>query len=393
MSNAMSCIATAEEVLASHQGAPAPYQNFSIIDAMNQLSQLALSRPEGDQFMRFPAEVRIMIYEELLSVWPHPVFRGAFTFGPIDPHEFDGEMVISWQILATCRLYYEEAYPILYSKNHFIFCTGAKGNPGMFWRFPIATRYMPFITNLSIFYRADEPTKQASKRVGHFMLALARLAVNLEHLTVLISSDQRYEQACPWDIIFCDHPVAKAIVRLVENKTVKNLRIRLHDGARLFPGFACHLDQTFMGHMPVDRTLIFTMSCSCAPIKGQPSQWCSFCQWPRHIWDLKPIEDRVHPVHAEAGQSRMMDMQADLFELGILPPKDDTDEEEKEEENVAVGGGGGGPPEDTYEEDLPAFTLGVRLPPRKKHPFRTEISAPAVWSFEQTKITNFYGVA
>ncbi|KAH9860328.1 hypothetical protein J1614_011658 [Plenodomus biglobosus] len=394
MPTTMSRVATAEEVLASYQGVPAWYEDFTVMDATKQVSQLSLTQPEGDQLQRFPAEIRLMIFEEVLSVWPQMVYRGAFDFGPLDPNEFDGEIQISWQILATCRLYYEEAHPILYGKNRIAFCTGAKGRPGSFWRFPIRPHFMKYVTDLSIFYRADEPGKPSAKRVSHFIKALARLAINLQQLTILISSDQRYERACPWDIIFCDHPVAKAIVHMIEKKTIKNMKLRLHDGARVFPGFARFLEQTFLKDgKPVDRTLSFTTSCSCAPYMDMPHIFCFFCQWPRNIWELKPIEELVHPVTVEASQKRMMEMQDDLFELGILPPKDDN-EDEVEVEDSAVGPYGGGPPmEDTYDEDRLAFTLGVRLPPRQPWPFISEVEAPAVWSFEQTKITDYYSVA
>lgn len=393
MPNTMSRVASPEEVLASCQGAPALYRDFNFLDALNQMSRLTLRQPEGDQLQRFPAEVRLMIFEEVLSAWPQTLYRGAFTFGPLDPHEFDGEVQVSWQILATCHQYYEEAHHLLYAKNHMAFCTTAKGKPGMFWRFPIRPHFLKYVTNLSIFYRADEPTKPSSKRVGYFIKAVARLAVDMEHLTILISSDQRYERACPWDILFCDHPVSKAILYTIEKKNVKNLKLRFHDGANLFPGFACFLEQTFLKDgKPVDRTLTFTTSCSCAPYMGQPNIFCHFCQWPRSTWDLKPIEDPVHPAVVEAGQTRMMDMQDDLFNLGILPPKSET-EDKDEDEDTAVGPYGGGPPiEDTYDEDRLAFTLGVRLPPRKPWPFVSRVRAPAVWSFQQTKITNYYKV-
>ncbi|KAI8936127.1 hypothetical protein NX059_007626 [Plenodomus lindquistii] len=347
---------------------------------------------EGDQLRRLPTELRLVVFENLLSVWPHKVYHGAFDFGPLERKEFDGEIQISWQILATCRLYHEQAYPVLYGKNRLVFCTGARGTPGMFWRFPIKPRYMQCVTDLSIFYRANEGSTQSSKRVGHFIMALGRHAVNLKHLTILFSSDMRYEKLCLWDIIFCDHPIAKAILYLIEMKTVQHLKLRFHDGARIYPNYARFLEQVFNEDgAPADRTLSFTLSCSCAPYMDVPFTWCRFCQWSRQELDFKPVEEQVLAHHVEATQRHMMEMQHDLFEKGILPPKEDT---EDDDEDAAVGPyRGGGPVEDTYDEDRPAFTLGVRLPPRGLWPFRSVIQTPAVWYYTQTKITDYFGVA
>lgn len=112
--------------------------------------------------------------------------------------------------------------------------------------------------------RADTPTKEAAKRVAHFITAITRLADKIQYLTILVSSDQKYERACPWDIMFSHHPVAEALVQLVEAKAVPFLKIRLHDGACLFPNLALFLDQEFYKDCEAgNRQILFTRSCTC----------------------------------------------------------------------------------------------------------------------------------
>lgn len=219
----------------------------------------------SDYLRRFPTEVRLMIFEELVIV-SGTVFRGASTFGPLDEKEFHEEVSIPWQILATCRKYFEETVPILYGRNKFVFCTGEAGEPGMFWRFPISRRYMGYLNDVGVFVRADDPKKESAKRVGHFLKALIRHAPNLEHLTLLISSDRFYEALCPFDILFADHPISRELLHLIEAETVKHLKIRLHDGACFSPHYAGFLAQTFMEKLSTSgRSITFTTSCTCPP--------------------------------------------------------------------------------------------------------------------------------
>jgi hypothetical protein len=59
---------------------------------------------------------------------------------------------------------------------------------------------------------------------------------------------------------------------------------------------------------------------------------------------------------------RMMDMQDDLFHLGILPPKDDDEEEIDEDEEYLVSDGPYRIPLkalDLYDELKPAFYSGM----------------------------------
>ncbi|CAO2648733.1 Nn.00g096820.m01.CDS01 [Neocucurbitaria sp. VM-36] len=386
MPNVISRIAPPDEVPAAGRLSP-------ILDiAIRQTAALSLEEP--DVLSYFPTEIRLMIFEELLVVWPKIVFRGAHDFGPLAEQEFEEEISIPWQILATCHKYYEEAVPIMYSKNRFVFCTGKGGEPGMFWRFPIHTRYMLYLTDLGIYLRADTPTKQAAKRVAHFVKALSRLAIHLEYLVVMISSDALYEQSCPWDIMFFDHPVAKALVQLVEAKTVKHLKLRLHDNACVFPGFAQFLNQAFYKEgVPTDRSIVFSRSCTCPPLcPNHPTAYCLHCGWPVISKPFKPVDVLVDPVEVESDMERMMDMQHELFELGILPPKDYEDEEEGDEYEENAGPyGGGGPIEDDYEEQRKAFDSGLLLPGQVRR-YRGEVLAPPVWFFEQRKITDFFGV-
>lgn len=118
MPNAMSKVADEEQyVLLGQQSS---VMNLPI----QQLSILGGEERERDLLRRLPAEIRVMIWEELLTVKPKTVFGGASDFGPLAKREVEAEGKVPWQILLTCRLYYNEAHPIMYTRNNFVFCTG-----------------------------------------------------------------------------------------------------------------------------------------------------------------------------------------------------------------------------------------------------------------------------
>jgi hypothetical protein len=266
-----------------------------------------------------PTEVRLLIFEELLVVYPKAVFRGAKRFGPLDKTEFSEEISIPWQILQTCSKYHDEAAPILYGKNRLIFCTGSCGYPGWFLTYPISIRYLEFVTNIGIYFRADDPRKPAAKKVANFIEAIIQHAQNLDKLVVLTSSDRFYEAMCPWDILWCDHPVSKQLVQLIESKKVRHLKLRFHDGAGVYQEFGRFLGQHFVVTGGAEgRSITFTRSCSCPPTPDWPAPICSVCYWPTESKDEKPIEVAVHPLLIEATQERLMDLQDDLLNLGLL---------------------------------------------------------------------------
>ncbi|KAF2265667.1 hypothetical protein CC78DRAFT_183534 [Lojkania enalia] len=369
-----------------------------------KLAICSILNPEYDQpdtLLRYPTEIRLMIFEELLVVWPNTVFRGSIEFGPLDKKECSDELDIPWQILQTCSKYHEEAAPIMYGKNKFIFCTGEAGEPGQFWRFPISRRYMPYVTDLGVYFRADDPNEVAAKRVAHFINAATRNARNLEYFVVLASSDRFYDAECPWDIPFFDHPVCKALIRVVESRAVKHLKVRVHDGACFFPGFARFLLQTFQSRGSTEgRSITFSRSCTCPPVLHQYSNGsCSLCGWPRNDIGRKPIEEIVHPACIESSQERMsrvtspevtgrlttiVEMQDDLFFLGVLPPKDDDDDDGRMEDEELMPGR----LEDEYYEMLPGLTASeLLLNGQASIRYRSPLKAPKVWNFRQMQIT------
>lgn len=89
-----------------------------------------LITPKQDKLGELPTEIRLMIFEELLVLWPSPVFRGAREFGKLRKEEYKkrSEKIIPAAILQTCRRYHDEAARIIYGKNFFIFCTGYRGS-------------------------------------------------------------------------------------------------------------------------------------------------------------------------------------------------------------------------------------------------------------------------
>ncbi|KAF1996067.1 hypothetical protein P154DRAFT_444089 [Amniculicola lignicola CBS 123094] len=354
----------------------------------------ALENNGQDLLRLFPTEIRLMIFEELLVLQPETIFRGAYEFNQLSENEFEDEIPVPWEILQTCRQYHDEAAPILYGKNKFVFCTGAGGDPGMFWRYPISRRYMRYVTDLGIYLQSDEPQKQAAQRISHFVRALARHTTRLKHLVVLISSDRFYDSTCPWDILFCCNPVAKALDFLVGSEKVQYLKVRVHDGAMLFPNYAMALNQKFEQGSTADRSITFSQSCSCPPktrCHHDPIEHCCLCGWSIENIGQKPIETIVPPEYIESCEQRMMDLQHDLFHKGLLPPRDDDDsEDEEDDENGGIYRTGHAATDD-YEEKLPAFHSVILLPGQERK-YRSPVKAPKVWFFRQTLLTEFFKV-
>jgi hypothetical protein len=276
---------------------------------------------KGMNLLNFlPTEVRLMVFEELLVVYPKAVFRGAKHFGPLDKNEFNEGVSIPWQILQTCRKFHDEAAPILYGKNKLIFCTGSCGYSGWFLTIPVSIRYLELVTDIGIYFRADDPRKPAAKKVAKFIEAITQRTQKLDKLVVLVSSDRFYEAMCPWDILWCDHPVSKQLVHLIESEKVNHLKLRFHDGAGVYQEFGRFLAQHFWETVGATegRSLTFTRSCSCPSNPDQPAPVCFNCGWPTEYKDQKPIEEACHPMLIEANQERLMDLQDDLLTLGLL---------------------------------------------------------------------------
>ncbi|OCK98768.1 uncharacterized protein K441DRAFT_654066 [Cenococcum geophilum 1.58] len=55
--------------------------------------------------------------------------------------------------------------------------------------------------------------------------------MDLHQLVVCAASDRYYEHTCPFDILWPDHPVVRALLATISRKTVQNLKIRVHDDA------------------------------------------------------------------------------------------------------------------------------------------------------------------
>lgn len=80
-----------------------------------------------DLLRQLPTEIRLMIYEELLVVWPKPLLRtgeGCRCLDEEGVEEEDVKIQLCWRILLTCRKYFEEAAPILYGRNRFVLPAG-----------------------------------------------------------------------------------------------------------------------------------------------------------------------------------------------------------------------------------------------------------------------------
>lgn len=134
----------------------------------------------------------------------------------------------------------------------------------MFMRFPIKTPYMQYLTNVGIYFQATNPKSESSKRIGHFLKALARNATSLEYLTVMVAKGPFIDDVFSWHILAADHPVIAQIMIMIEQRKFKNMKIRLHEGALFRPQLACYMMQQFLENGPTEgRSLVFSRSCTC----------------------------------------------------------------------------------------------------------------------------------
>ncbi|OCK84145.1 hypothetical protein K432DRAFT_269301, partial [Lepidopterella palustris CBS 459.81] len=278
-----------------------------------------------DKLGKLPTEIRLMIFEELFINPSSPVFRGGAEFGKLRKEEYKegSRIIIPAAILRTCRKYHDEAAPIMHSRTFVIFCTGHQGTPGWFDRFPISRTYMPWVTEIGVYFRVTQPDAETSIRVAHFIKSLTRRATNLRQLVICAASDRYYERICPFDVLWPCHPVIQALMSLISSKSVKHLKIRVHDDAAFSPGLASFLQRSFDRSEPTnDRSLTWTRSCSCP--KGCPihaKEGCSICGRPRKSPRTEdwPIEDVLPNADwCEAGFERMMELENELTELGII---------------------------------------------------------------------------
>ncbi|KAF2684825.1 hypothetical protein K458DRAFT_301646 [Lentithecium fluviatile CBS 122367] len=351
------------------------------------MSTIAKAIANKEDLLRiFPTEIRLMIFKELMTV-DKDIYRGARSFGPLDSNEYDlveGGAEVPWQILFTCQQYHDEAIPYMYSENTLIFCTGPAGSPGMFRKFPVKRKYMKYLRDVGIYFRADAPAGKGSQRVGHFINALTLRAKNLNELFVMAASDRYFERVCPWDIVDGGHPVAKALENMVLARAVKFLTIRVHDGAKFYKDWGYYMAQTFWenGGQDEDRNIAFQRSCSCPPLIYPE---CPVCLMPTLLRAVKPVVFWVGPDGIEANEEETMNMQADLFELGILPGYDDDDEEKGLEQGLKQDYT---PIEDEEEEARKAFSSTI-FAPEQKLKYRGVIKAPQVWKFRQTGIKEY----
>jgi hypothetical protein len=225
------------------------------------------ARTKEDLIAKLPAELRLMIFEDLL-IAEKTVYRGAADFGNLHADEYHAadnpEAKLYWKVLLTSCNYYNEAVAMLYGKNRIVLCTGLDGSPGMFDPSPMAVRDMPLLKHLSIYYQAGNSKSEAAIKVASFLDSVRQHATNLEHLTIMISSDRHTGGTGHFDILYPFHPVAEELLKIVTAKPAKHLKIRLHNDAALYPNFGVLLRDTFeQGLVAGQHTLTFTMSCTC----------------------------------------------------------------------------------------------------------------------------------
>lgn len=335
-----------------------------------------------------------MIFEELLVIRPGPLFRGAGEFGKFRKEEYskESEVIIPAGILQTCRKYHDEAGQIMYGKNFFIFCTGHDGSSGYFNRFPISRTYMPWVREIGVFFRVTDPQAEASSKVAHFITSISQRAMDLHQLVVCAASDRYYEHTCPFDILWPDHPVVRALLATISRKTVQNLKIRVHDDAAFSPGSARALQDIFERNEPTKgQTLTFTRSCTYpegCPIHAK--EGCQICGRPRQGTNEEPIEDVLpSPEWCEASFGRMAELEYEFLGPGIIGDVDQYEEDEDEGEERS-----------NFDLCFSAFNSGFCYDregnvhyswPIEMFPsYRGEMVAPKVWLMKQTKITDHF---
>ncbi|KAF1954000.1 hypothetical protein CC80DRAFT_494241 [Byssothecium circinans] len=258
-----------------------------------------------------PGEIRNAIFEEVF-ISEATIHRGAEEFGPLaeqEKAEIEGtKKVISWQLLCTCRQYYEEAFPLLYAKNSLALCTGKNGAPGKVGAFPLTPTPMSLIKNVRISFRLDNPDKPAAGSVAKFLDAIVEYST-IDVLRVTIASvAHHFDETNPWNILMMDHPVIGALERVMRSGAVRNLAIRLHDGAFLSPDFSRYLSQELLhGHH-----LIFLRSCSCHTYDSARN--CIVCGMSEDARSLEPIQRLILSHEADASPEMVDDCQYEILQ-------------------------------------------------------------------------------
>lgn len=251
---------------------------------------------------------------------------------------------------------------------------------------------MTWVTEIGVYFRVTDPRAESSIRVAHFIAAIARRATDLRQLVLCAASDRYYEHQCPFDILVPFHPVVQAVLSTIARKTVKNLKIRVHDDAAFSPGLACHIQKAFERSEPAKgQTLMFTKSCTCP--KGCPvhaKEGCHICGRPRKSpkFEDRPIEDVIPaPEWCEASAERMMEMEEELFELGIIGAPDPFEGEHYDDQDC----------ECCLFHDIPAFDSnfcydgdGNPHSHMSTQTYRGKLKAPNTWFMKQSKITDFF---
>ena len=225
-------------------------------------------------------ELRVKVYEELLIHPNRPLKPNGFqryTSG----RPYREKDYIFTSILRTCRMFYEEALPILYGKNTLAFHDNDFGKPVL----PFPKGHLSMVKHVAV--DISPSIYSSARKMGQFFLTLGTSGVNIVDLTIRIHMLEHNDEflrenldALPPLHLFdqCligDHPLVRALFSL---KAVKKLFIEMEDEARFKPGIADALKLAFMMEGTADgRSIIIEKGCTFPHEEFEEEERCPGC--------------------------------------------------------------------------------------------------------------------
>ena len=225
-------------------------------------------------------ELRVKVYEELLIHPNRPLKPNGFqryTSG----RPYREKDYIFTSILRTCRMFYEEALPILYGKNTLAFHDNDFSKPVL----PFPKGHLSMVTHVEV--DISPLIYSSARKMGQFLMTLGTSGANLLDLTISIHMlelqdeclHEHHDTLPPLHLSdYClmgDHPILEGLSSL---KAVKKLSIIMEDEARFELGFASALKDAFMIEGTADgRSITIMKKCTFPHGEIEEDEACPGC--------------------------------------------------------------------------------------------------------------------
>lgn len=228
-------------------------------------------------------ELRVKVYEQLLIHPGRSLKPNGFMYFTSGRPSREKDHIFT-SILRTCRMFYEEALPILYGKNTLAFHDEDFSKPVL----PFPKEHLTMVKHVVV--DISPRIYSSARKMGQFLEALGTSGVNLIDLAITIHMHEIADEDSwehhdgegtlpPLDLfdycLFGDHSIVEGLLSL---KAVKSLSIRMEDEARFEPDFANALKYTFMVEGTADdRSITIEKRCTFPHGKLEWKERCPGC--------------------------------------------------------------------------------------------------------------------